>query len=411
MRALFWVLLLAALAVGITLAARYNAGYVLLVLHPYRIELSLNFLVALLLLGFAALYVLLRVVAHAVRLPNQVRQFRERRRIERAAEALLAAVQAYFEGRYAKAEKAALEAAGREAHSGIAAVIAARSAHELRAFDRRDNYLARAAYYREGDQTMRTVAQAELLLAARQHQEALAALERLPHKHTAALRLELRAQQQARNWERYIDLVNQLERVQGLDESQATELRRHAIGENLARKARDPAELREYWQRLGARERQDGKIAACAAYAFARLEDRREALGIIEQSLERAWDGDLVTLYAACAGADTLRQIERAEGWLRAHPTDPALLLALGTLCARSQLWGKARSYIEASLSLDETFAAHIELARLLDRLGEAEAARAHYEASLRLAENAFEPRARPLLRPMRALAAEPTQV
>ncbi len=410
MRALFWVLLLAALAVGITLAARYNAGYVLLVLHPYRIELSLNFLAALLLIGFAALYVLLRVVAHAVRLPNQVRQFRERRRLARAAQALFAAVQAYFEGRYAKAEKAALEAVALEEHSGIAAVIAARSAHELRAFDRRDNYLARAAYYREGDQTMRTVAQAELMLHARQHQEALAALERLPHKHTAALRLELRAQQQARNWDRYIDLVNQLERVQGQDESQATELRRHAIGENLARKARDGAELREYWQRLSSRERQDSRVAACAAHAFARLGDCDEALGIIEHSLGRAWDSDLVTLYAACAGPDTLRQIERAEGWLRSHPTDPALLLALGNLCARSQLWGKARSYIEASLSLDETFAAHIELARLLDRLGEADAARSHYEASLRLAEAAIEPRPQPLLRPVRALAAEPTQ-
>jgi HemY protein len=84
-RALFWVLLLAAAAVAITLAARYNAGYVLLVLHPYRIEFSLNFLIALMLIGFAALYALLRVVVHAVRLPNQVRQFRERRRLERAA--------------------------------------------------------------------------------------------------------------------------------------------------------------------------------------------------------------------------------------------------------------------------------------------------------------------------------------
>ena len=46
MRALFWVLLIAALAVAVTLAARYNAGYVLLVVHPYRVELSLSFLVA-----------------------------------------------------------------------------------------------------------------------------------------------------------------------------------------------------------------------------------------------------------------------------------------------------------------------------------------------------------------------------
>jgi HemY protein len=199
--------------------------------------------------------------------------------------------------------------------------------------------------------------------------------------------------------------------VQGLDESQATELRRHAIGENLIRKSGDAAELREYWQRLGARERQDGLVAASAARAFARHAAAEEALGIIEQALERDWDSDLVALYATCAGADTRRQIERAEGWLKQHPTDPVLLLALGRLCARSQLWGKARSYIEASLSLEKTFAAHIELARLLDRLGERDAARTHYEASLELAAAAIEPRAPPLLKPpVRALAAEPTQ-
>lgn len=408
MRALFWVLLLAAAAVAITLAARYNAGYVLLVLHPYRIELSLNFLIALMLMGFAALYALLRVVVHAVRLPNQVRQFRERRRLERAAESLFAAVRAYFEGRYGQAEKAAAESIALKEHGGLAAVVAARAAHELRAFERRDSYLARSAHFRDADQTMRVVAQAELLLHARQYQQALAALERLPRKHTAALRLELKAQQQARNWDRYLELVNQLERAQAFDETQAAELRRHAIGENIARKARDADELREYWQRLGARERQDVKIAACAAHAFARLGLFDEALALIEASLERDWDGDLVALYGACVGSDARRQIERAESWLRSHPTDPALLLTLGQLCARSQLWGKAKSYFEASLSLESSFQGHIELARLHERLGEADAARPHYEASLRLAEREIEPRTRLLL--TQAQAAEPTQ-
>ena len=42
MRALFWLLILAALAVGLSLAARYNEGYVLLVLPPWRAEVSLN---------------------------------------------------------------------------------------------------------------------------------------------------------------------------------------------------------------------------------------------------------------------------------------------------------------------------------------------------------------------------------
>jgi HemY protein len=409
-RALFWVLLLAALAVAVTLAARYNAGYVLLVVHPYRVELSLSFLVALLLVGFAAFYVLLRVVTHTVRLPDQVRQFRERRRLARASESLLAALRAYLEGRYAKAEKAAAESIALKEHSGLAALVAARAAHELRAYERRDAYLARAAYYRDEDRTMRIVAKADLLLNARQHQEALAALDELPQKHTAALRLELRAQQQARNWDRYIELVNQLERLAALDEGQAWELRRGAIGENIARKARDADDLRAYWQRLGSRERQDPKVAACAAQAFAQLGQSDAALPIIEQSLERNWDADLVRLYGVCMAPDTMRQVERAEAWLRAHPDDPALLLALGRLCARAQLWGKAKSYLEASLSLEDSFQCRIELARLLERLGEADAARRHYEASLRLAQDELEPRAGAPLRQLPGVAAEPTQ-
>lgn len=409
MRVLFWVLLLAALAVAVTLAARYNAGYVLLVVHPYRIELSLSLLVALLLIGFAAFYVLVRVIAHTVRLPDQVRRFRERRRLARAQESLLTALRAYFEGRYAKAEKAAAESIELKEHSGLAALIAARAAHELRAYERRDAYLARSAYYRDEDQIMRVVAKADLLLGARQHQEALAALDQLPQKHTAALRLELKAQQQARNWDRYLELVGQLERLQALDEGQAWELRRYAIGENIARKARDAEELRAYWQHLASRERQDAKIAACAAQTFAQLGEREAALSIVEQSLQRHWDSDLVQLYGVCAAPDTTtRQIERAEAWLREHPDDPALLLALGRLCARGQLWGKARSYIEASLSLEESFQGRIELARLLERLGESDAARRHYEAALLLAQNELEPRA--LVTQLPAVAAEPTQ-
>jgi HemY protein len=391
-RGLFWVILLAALAVAVTLGARYNAGYVLLVLHPYRIELSLNLLLAILVLAFVAIYLLVRVVVRTLRLPSDVREFRERRRLDRANRSLIAALRAFLEGRYARAEKAANELIDARSHGGVAAVIAARSAHELRAYDRRDRYLARTAYYSDEDQAMRAVAQAELLLQGRQHQEALAALERLPQKHTAALRLELKAVQLAKNWDRYLELLTQLERVHALEETQLLELRRYAIGENLARKARNPAELKDYWQRLTARERQDPKIAAAGARAFMALGGCREAHAIIEASLERDWDNALVALYPECAGDDTVKQIERAESWLASHPEDPALMLALGRLCTRQRLWGKARSYLEASLSLEESFNAQMELARLLDELGDSAAARVHYRRSLGLAESAMRP-------------------
>ena len=85
-------------------------------------------------------------------------------------------------------------------------------------------------------------------------------------------------------------------------------------------------------------------------------------------------------------GPNTVVQIERAEKWLAREPRDAALLLTLGRLCAREQLWGKAQSYLEASLSVDATWTAHRELARLHEQLGNADAAARHTKQSLELA-------------------------
>lgn len=61
------------------------------------------------------------------------------------------------------------------------------------------------------------------------------------------------------------------------------------------------------------------------------------------------------------------------------------LLLALGRLSLRNRLWGKARSYLEASIGASPRSAAYGELGRLLEQLGEQEAAREHYRKGLEL--------------------------
>ena len=75
--------------------------------------------------------------------------------------------------------------------------------------------------------------------------------------------------------------------------------------------------------------------------------------------------------------------MERAETWLEQHPRDAVLLLTLGRLCARQGLWGKARSYLEASLSIEPTHSAHLELGRLLEREGKPAEAAAEYQKAL----------------------------
>ena len=386
MKALIWVIALFVLAVGLVVAARYNDGYVLIVLPPYRVEIALNLLLVLLAGGFVLLYSVMRLVTGAVLMPARVRQYRLARRREKAQSSLLAALEAYFEGRYARAEQAATQSIELGENARLSAIVAARAAHELRAYDRRDNHLARAAQGASEDDPLRLVTQAELLLEERRPQDAAEVLKALPRKHTAALRLELRAQQQTRQWDAVAGLVPELEKRGVFDAAQGGKLRTHALAESLKRKGGDAALLDEAWKKLTDAQKRETPIAAAAAQCYIALGRRQDAQSIIEASLESAWASELVALYPDAAGRDIVRQIERAERWLGANPRDAALLLALGRLCARQELWGKAQSYLEASLSVEPTYSAHLELARLHERLGNSDAARRHYRESLELA-------------------------
>jgi HemY protein len=385
MRLLFWLIAIAAVAAGLVAAGRYNTGYALLVFPPYRLEISLNLLLAMLVAGFVLGYLGVRVISATLRVPRQVQEYRAARRRDRAQSALIETVREFFSGRYARAEKAAARCLTFGEHAALAAALAARAAHELHAFERRDEYLSQAPGATNPDDPVQVITQAELLLAQRRFQEALAVLEALPRKHTAALRLELKAQQGARNWEQVLALVEQLEKRNVYDAERADHVRRYAHVERLARVAPDRELLVDAWQKIPPRQKRDTRIALAAARAFIAAGDRERAQRIIDDSLDAAWDSELITLYAECAG-DTVTSIERAEGWLKAHPQDATLLYALGALCLRQGLWGKAQSYLEASLSLDANYPAHLALAQLHEQLGNADAACRNYRASLELA-------------------------
>ena len=90
-------------------------------------------------------------------------------------------------------------------------------------------------------------------------------------------------------------------------------------------------------------------------------------------ALKRQFDDRLIERYGCVQGRDSARQLAHAEGWLKAHPDNAALLLALARLSLRNELWGKARDYFEASLRIEHRPQTCAELARLLAQLGDAQ--------------------------------------
>ena len=387
MRALIWLVVLFAVAAGLAVAARYNDGYVLIVANPWRVELSLNFLVVLLAGGFAVLYVLLRLVASTLAMPSQVAEFRARKRQERAIDALVNATRLQLEGRHGQALKRAQVAYDCGASPGLTALLAARAAGALRDEPRKRLWLDRAREHDAGFRTARLMTEADIALQARQFDEAGESLEALRasgQRHISALRLSLRVAQARGEADETLRLTRQLEKPRALSAEEALPIKRRANLANLHAREGDRVALAKYWIGLPEDEQGDRRVAEAAARALCAADDQGAAQKLLERWLDSQWDSTMAELYGECGGGDLLARISRAETWLKRQPRDARLLLMLGRLCVQNELWGKAQSYLEASLSVEPLRATHVELARLHERLGRESEAQRHYrEAAL----------------------------
>lgn len=391
MKGLFWFVALFALAVAVALGAKLNDGYVLLVLPPWRAEVSLNLMILALLALFAAFYALLRGLALTLGLPQRVSEYRARRQREKAGLVFQDAVRLLFEGRFGQALKKASEAHAAGTAPGLSALIAARAAQRMRESEKQQGWMERATLDDPRTEAATLMLEAEMMNEARRFDEALLALERLQAKqgrHIAALRLELRARQGAGDWDGVLKLARQLDKRAALPAEVVREVRTQAHLGNIAKRAADQGLLTAYLRALPAEERSQ-RVVLAAARALVAQGAESEAQKLIEAVLDTAsndeWQPDLVAIYGRLTGGEQTARIAKAEGWLRKHPEDARLLKALGRMCLRQRLWGKAQSYLEASLAVRDTPEGHLELARLFDQLERPEEANKHYRASAKL--------------------------
>jgi HemY protein len=397
-RALVAFLLLAVAAVLVALLFRINDGYALFVAPPYRVELSLNTLLILVVLAFFFVHGVLRLASRLARLPRDVREHRRRQQLTRARGRFDAAVIALIEGRDAKARQFAGEALEIPQATPVAALVGARAALDLRDYDTTLALLRRPDAQVTSLAVPRLMLEAETALERGHPADALARLADLRREaglHTAALRLEIRALTAAGRHGEVPAIVDQLVKRKVYEPEQGQVLRAGAHAEAIAALAHDATGLRAYWARLADTDREQPAVAEAAARALLAQGADREAADILVRAVERRWEPRLVQLYAECRTPDATRQLETAEGWLVEHSQDATLLYALGRLCERQRLWGKAQTYLEASLALDNQWRTQLALGELFANLERTDEANAHLAAALRLAINALDAPAR----------------
>ncbi len=377
MRTWFWTLLLAVIAVALAVVLRSHSGNVLLLVWPWRISMSLTLAVLLIVAAFVVLYVGLRVLAWLLAIPDRVRAWRGKRAQARDHELLERGWIGLLEGRYSHAEKdlvKLLEQTKVQTRRVLAALSAARAAHGLGEFDRRDRLLATAQEHAGTDpglvEATATVS-ADMLLDQGRAERALAVLSPLADggaRHLHTMRLLLRAHTALHHDEQVFTLArgllrrNALARAEGdhlIDASGAARLRAGAASDAW----------RAIWKDLKAEERLLPEIALAGASAFEAAGEANEAAKVLEAAIAVKFNPALVAAYARCDAEQVSRRLAKAETWLQQRPTDPDLLTALGMLCLNGQLWGQAERYLLRSLSRRSDAQTHALLGSLYDRL------------------------------------------
>jgi len=132
-------------------------------------------------------------------------------------------------------------------------------------------------------------------------------------------------------------------------------------------------DFKKYWKKTAREYADNPDVIAAYVDALMAADEAHEAVAILEVSLQKNYHSGLIIKYAdASLRVDSKtaeKQMQRAESWLASHGSEPALLLALGRLSLRGELWGKAREYFERSLKSSSDPVAFAELARLLINL------------------------------------------
>jgi len=276
------------------------------------------------------------------------------------------------------------------------------------------NYLgAAAASYQMGDREAaeRLLAEAEaagvidsygagllrvkFLLHDRDFNRALPLAEELRRRdpgHPVALRLLASTRKGMRNWRGVEVLLKDLGKYQALSPQELTALEVEVHGEILAAFTAgrpdhpDAAErhkaLDRLWHDLPRHLHSNPLLIAAYSRQLVAQGRAGKAETVLGRFLAKHWEPLLADLYGTVPG-DIAKQLVVAEAWLREHGDDAVLLRSLGRLSARAELWGKARDYLEKSLTLSaapETFA---ELGHLLVRLDDGPGALQSYRQGL----------------------------
>lgn len=392
MRMLAISLLILIATVAAALFVQQDSGYVMIAYRDWTVESSLLLFGIAMAILFAALYYTLRLWSGLRSLPQRLRRWRRRRREAKVRMTFLRGMTAVTEGQWATAEKWLIKEVRHSNTPALHYLAAAHAAEAQGSTVRRDSYLRAALEHDPETEVAVGLAQAGYYL---EHQQADAARPILDHLHLAqpkqpaVLAKLMETYIALQEWEGLLNLIPDLERRSVISGGKAEELRCQAYRALFTQAGlhNDKERLRKLWDGVprGVRHNEDVLFDYIRALIAMDTRAGSQLETLLADAINRRWSDALVYAYGLIPSDNLGAQLSGGERWLKHHANSAVLLLTLGRLCVRNQLWGKGRSYLEASIAIDPQGETYRELGALLEKLNNQDAALDCYRKALTL--------------------------
>lgn len=397
MNRLLYILLISAITItGFTMYQQNDLGYISFRFAAFSFETNLVVFGAAILCCLFLVLVFIKAFHYANSLVIYFSRQRKNRLAARARLSLSQGLTEYAEGRFAQAEKTLLHQVKYSDNRFLVYLTAARAAQQLGAHDRRDDYLAKALSETPEAETAINLTKAELQLAHNQNEQALATLtqlNRLHQNHTYVLTLLANTYKHLQDWDNLSEVLPQLKKHGNLSEESYLSFEILVCNgqlSNLAKNAKTnntgSRPLIDYWHNVSPHLKALPEIIEHYAKQLISIDAAGEAEKQLRLYLNKNWHESTIVLYSELDVMVDNKQLEMAESWLKDHQHNAYLLLALGKMCISRSLWGKAKNYLEVSISINPMPANYLILARLLEEhMHEMDAAQEYYRQGLHL--------------------------
>ncbi len=305
--------------------------------------------------------------------------------------------ESFYEGYWKEAKLSLIRSAPWAEAPALNYLLAAEAAAEMGDDREAEEILATAEKEVDGESLALALARARVLVRGGEYGRAAAVLrkaqERLP-QHPYVLRLLKDVYVQQQDWGNLEKLLPDLRRAkagsQGVLDDLEIVTRQGILGRFLELDSADQSlgrrleNLSLLWSNTPKLMRKNPGLVGLYSEALENVGEHKRAEAELRQQINREWDARLVRIWSKLEIPELPKKISVAEGWLKNHGGSAELLLVLGQVCRRSELWGKAKDYLERSIKIDGSPQAYGELAAVMEQLGERGKSDEYYQLGLK---------------------------